>query len=48
MFTSDMRRAPPETFADLKDRNYTLYNIKSEHFNFNILELGDVADRFVC
>lgn len=24
MLTSDLRRRPPETFADLKERNYTL------------------------
>ena len=25
MMTNDMRRSPPETYADLRDRNYTLY-----------------------
>jgi hypothetical protein len=25
MFTSGMGRHPPETYADLKQRNYTLY-----------------------
>jgi hypothetical protein len=24
MMTSDMRRGPPKTFSDLKERNYTL------------------------
>jgi hypothetical protein len=24
MFSSDMRKGPPATFADLKERNYTL------------------------
>jgi hypothetical protein len=24
MFSSDMRKSPPATFADLKERNYTL------------------------
>ena len=24
MLTNDLRRSPPETFADLKERNYTL------------------------
>mgnify|MGYP006359494541 FL=1 len=25
MMTHDMQRSPPETYEDLKDRNYTLY-----------------------
>jgi hypothetical protein len=27
MFTSEMRRKPPETYLDLKERNYTLYAV---------------------
>lgn len=25
MMTTDMRKSPPESFADLKERNYTLF-----------------------
>ena len=25
MMTHEMRKSPPETYADLKERNYTLY-----------------------
>jgi hypothetical protein len=30
MFTSDIRRKSPETFKELKERNYTIFNTKSE------------------
>jgi hypothetical protein len=45
MFTSGMGRRPPETYADLKQRNYTLYFVEAtgnvETFNLDRYLISD-------
>jgi hypothetical protein len=45
MFTSGMGRRPPETYGDLKQRNYTLYFVEAtgnvETFNLDRYLISD-------
>jgi hypothetical protein len=36
MMTSEMRRSPPKTFLDFKDRNYTLI-LPDDNFTANVI-----------
>jgi hypothetical protein len=47
MFTSDLRRRPPATFADLKERNYTIYNAKTEHYSYDFTDYLDESQWYV-
>lgn len=48
MFTNDIRREPPKTYADLKEKNYTIYTTKSDHHVYaQNFEFINVAERLV-
>lgn len=51
MFTSGMERRPPESYADLKHRNYTLYVLtKTDDFGSESYEylFGSLIHRHVA